>query len=488
LKEGKDELFSKEQLVFRFCESTAELALLSKGLNSVNFRDTLSFSSAANTNNSDVIYNTEENITSIKKFIEKKKVKNKQAKVVLALDGIITRLIECPMLKKKDLKKFIHNNINEYFTLNMNDYYYDYKVLDIEKKDAKKITLLLVVFPKLKLDGVRNFITSCGLGVSQIDIYPDAIANTFYEKKGMNIAVFEVGLEKNNVTILEQGKIFLYSRMTSETYSDRWDSYVEILESMGYFLNFYSTRHFGNRVDKIYIIGQYWNDRTFYDMVKEQFGIETVAGIKLDKFKIYSRKNLDKNLYSDIIGSCIKTKSTYNKRLDFSKATEKKKDINVDSLPVKIAGVLAVITLLWVVLNFAFININMKKYDLTDINTEIKALASAESEVNELLRTKKVYDKKQEFITAIEKDRYNYLKYLEILKNGLPASISVKTVNINRDRLDVTFSMSGNALDKVNLVIAINKIGIFEPIEIGSISLSGKETEASLTLRIKKPL
>lgn len=481
-------MFSKEELIFRFSESSVDIEVLSRGFNSINFRDTFSFSTNESTSNSRDAYSTEENIASVKKFIAKKAVKNKRVKIVLALDGIITRLVECPLLKKRELEKLIQNNINEYFTLNIDDYYYDYKVLDIEKKDTKKITLLLEVFPKSKMEAILGFIRACGLENGEISLYPDAISNTFSEIKDKNIAVFDVGLEKNNVTILENGKIFLYSRMTSEVYSDRWDSYVEILESMGYFLNFYSARHFGNRVDKIYIIGQYWNDKIFYDMVKEQFGIDIVTGIKLNNFKIYSKKSLDKNLYCDIVGSYVKTKNIYNKNIDFSKVLDKVREKKYDSLPMKAAGILVLSTLLWILLNTAYINLTLRKYDLSGINSQIKVLASVEKDVNELLQTKKIYEKKQEFIKTIENDKYNYMGYLETLKNGIPVNIAIKYVSINKDKMDVTFSMSGNPLDKVNLIIALNKIDIFEPIEISSISLSGKETEVALTLKIKKPL
>ena len=48
--------------------------------------------------------------------------------MILSIDSIVTRQIEVPAMKDKDLKDFINNNIGDYFTVNTGDFYFDYKV------------------------------------------------------------------------------------------------------------------------------------------------------------------------------------------------------------------------------------------------------------------------------------------------------------------------------------------------------------------------
>ena len=54
---------------------------------------------------------------------------------------------------------YINSNIDQYFTVNTGDFYFDYKVGGIRKEEKKKIfSVLLVAVPKDKLNSVKELL------------------------------------------------------------------------------------------------------------------------------------------------------------------------------------------------------------------------------------------------------------------------------------------------------------------------------------------
>lgn len=481
-------MLTKEKLIFRFSETHLDIGIISKSSKSIKLKEVTSFTPDKNFDIRDGEYNKEENINLVKDYLRKKSVKNRKVSVILAQEGIITRLIESPVMKKKDIDSFISNNIADYFTLNIDDYFFDYMVVSLNELKEKRFSILLVAVPKTRLIAISDFIKNCSLVLNTVTIYPACIANLFQNKRNINAAVLDIGLPQSNITILEKGNVFLYSRITLEDYGNKAEVYKEVLESIEYFLNFYSTRHFGKPVDIIYLTGENWSDINLQDLIKEKFGIDVKDGLKAKEFGISTRKSVDINPNIDMIGLTIKAKSVYNKTIDFIRVLEDKRHINTNRTALKFAGVLTVLTIFCSVLPAVYIESRLLTFNQGKLKTEISSLEPIERQYTELENFKIRYEKKQSYLKNIESKDYDYTMYLDALRKGLPSDAAVSSLRVSRDIINIVLNLGGSTLDKIKLVIAINNMNLFEPLEIDSIRLDNTELTANFTLKIKKPL
>lgn len=479
---------TNDKVVFRFREGPIDIAIMEKNSGFVTVKNIITINPASLEDTHQYEFNTEDNVKAVKDYVQSGKIKIKKVKVLLACDGIITRLVETPFLRKKELDAFIKNNIGDYFTVNIEDYCYDYKVVSREKEPNKKLVIFLVVFPKKRIEDITSFINECGLLVDEITVYPESINNLFYSKRDSSIAVFDISSGRSNITLIEKGKVFLYSAVTTERYFYREDNYEEILDNLSYFLNFYSTRHFGNKVDHVYLIGEYWNDIKFLNILKEQFGIETFSGIKSVGPKVFEKRNIDKNKYLDIVGTLTSRKNIYNKKIDFKGLYKRKKvELSGNGIIYTVGILSTVITITFILFNFLFINHYINKYNSSSMEEQVASLLPVESEVNRINSEKTEFQKKQTLSSYIEGDKVNFTAYIDALQKSLPSNISITSVSINKETIGLKLNING-ALDRLKVVTSINDMAIFERIEIDSIKLDNSEREVNLNLKINKPL
>ena len=189
--------------------------------------------------------------------------------------------------------------------------------------------MLLVAVPKEKLDNIKNLLKLNKLNINKVKIYPECVISYYRKNKKQSIAVLDVGNDKSSITITNKGKIFIYSTLFLDM-SDV-DSCSELTDNLTYFLNFYSTRNFGNKVDKIYVVGEKSEDGELIKTLNENVDINIT----------YEKRNN----YVEILGSCMEVKAIHNKSIDFKDAlNDKLKDRRTkskDSLLV-IVGILLI--------------------------------------------------------------------------------------------------------------------------------------------------
>jgi type IV pilus assembly protein PilM len=477
-----------DRLIFSFKETHLDIAVASRNFGSIKIKRALSFEPQNEGQGRNIQYDSLENITQLKRLLRKNKIRNKKVNVVLSFDGIITRLIEVPYMKKNDLRKFINNNINEYFTVNMSEYYFDYKVIakEIEEDKKKKFTILLVAMPQARLRDIIGFLKTSGLSPQLVSIYPDSVAKLFSKINEESIAVLDVGKEKSNITILEKGRIFLYSTISYEVH-DEDEDFSELVDNLGYFLNFYSTRHFGNRVDSICLTGEFYNNDDLSRRIEEQFEINVTQGIKESGIKVAENKDLEINNFVDILGLNVKEKTIYNKDIDFKDAIEGHKFDRNKVILTSVAASTIAITILWPLFTLMYIDWNIKKYNVEAINNRIAELDYVEKTLNELNAERQKYQGKLEFIDLIKKDELNYIAILDTIRKGLPDFAYITSLTMDNQNINVSFSIENNTLDVPRIVVAINQMGIFEVLQIKEVKLDDSVTEASFALKIKTP-
>jgi type IV pilus assembly protein PilM len=475
-----------ENIVLRLTEDNVNLSIVKKSGKNITLIKSRDFEFSETTGDDGGLVYSDRETDAFKGFIQEEKLAGKEVKVIIAQDGIITRLVQSPVISKKDLDKFISNNIEEYFTLNIEEYDYDYTIVSEEKGETNKFTILLVLFPKNKLKAMVDYIKKHNLEIDILTIYPVSIEKIFHAEKDKSIAVFDISEDRTNITILEKGTIFLYSRTNSDL-DELQGEYDEVLDSLLYFLNFYATRHFGNRVDKIYIIGRFWNNQEFQDALKELTPVNIIAGVKLPNAKIEAKEGTDKNLFADVIGTLAPIKRKYNKDINFARIhkEERKKSEN---LPVFIlAAVLIFVSILWPIGFMFYKDSKLQQFDTTALNRDKAALQEMEQSYNELLVLETEFLKKEETAKLLEGMDIDYTPYVEALRKVLPAATYIKSFHIDPTNVTMNFVINGT-IDKVILAERINTIDIFAKVNIETIKLDDTEREAQFELKISKPL
>ncbi|MBV4419779.1 hypothetical protein KM800_10675 [Clostridium tyrobutyricum] len=468
------------KIVFSFKENYADVAVVSKFLGKVNIKKVFRIE--------DQPYASEYNLNEIKNIREKYRTNSNKVYLVLNWDNLITRIVDTPIMSKSELKSFVKNNIEEYFAVNMDEYYYNYEVISIDKQqdENKKMSIMLAVVQKDKLKQISQFIKYCGLQPMSIGIYPDYIANLFIDKLDNSKIILDVNSGRSTLTILDEDRIFLYSNISNQDYSKDEENFDDILENLDYFLNFYSTRHFGDKIDKIYVLGEFYNNHKLYKHIKEHTNTEIISGLEDKKSKIIKHSTVDGKLYPDILGCFIDVKNIYNKYIDFlddlnsesNKKQYQNKIIIIEFL------ILFLITIIIPVSTLFYVKFSMPKYDTSDMNAQISSLSWVQSEIDKLDDEKAEYDNKIENIKKIENDEFNYVKIFDTIRRGIPNNVSVKYVSVDKSDVYVVFGVKNNTLDAARIVVALNKMHIFKPVELPNVYLNNTVEEVILNLKI----
>lgn len=477
------------KIIFSFKENYADVAIVSKGINKINIKDVVRIDERNEFVSGGQPYANEYNLNKIKDIREKFRIRNKSINIILNWDNIITRIIDTPVMNKKELKNFIENNIEEYFAVSMNEYCYDYEVMSVDKQNKKgKMSIMLVVVPKVKLKEILEFIKYCGLIPKSVGIYPDYVSNLFLDENDSSIAVMDANSRKSTLTIFDKESIFLYSNVSSENYEKGEEEFSDILENLDYFLNFYSTRHFGTKVDKIYILGQLRNNENLCKLISNQTSIETITGLNARVSKLIKNSPIGGDIYADILGYAIPTKNVYGKKIDFVDKLyrEGTKETSANKLITIEIGIFSLITFILVTAIFIYTKVNLSKYSTADIDAQIAVLSTVQRDIEKLEQEKKEYEDKVKNIQQIKNDEFDYIGVLDALRKGLPKDVSIKAITIDKENVNTTFNINSSTIDAARIIIAINKMNIFEPVELPQVNLNDDVKEINLNLKIIK--
>lgn len=476
-------------MIFSFKDNYADVAVIYKGINSKSIKSIIRIKKYSDTKRGTAPYATEENLLAIQNLMKDAKIKNRDIDVILNWDNVITRVIETAIMSKKELRNFIDNNIEEYFAVSMKEYSYDYEILSIDKSgESKKMSIMLAAVQKIKLKEILDFFKFCSLNPKVINIYPNYILNLFVDESDKSLAVLDINNGKSTLTILDEGSIFLYSNISNDSYDEDEIEFREITENVEYFLNFYAARHFGKKIDKIYILGEMYRNENLINVIKNQSSIETKSGLNTKSLRLIGKGEINPLLYSDILGHTISIKNIYNKDINFlEKLIEKEqKEISENKAIVREVVVLSAITITMILITIVYSKIINFKYDISAIDKQVVALTAVEDELNKLEIEKSKYESKIKAIKKIEEDSFNYIDILETIKDGLPEDIYLKSISLDKDNVNITFNINNSTLDAARAIVAVNNMGIFEPVELPSVKLNDDVKEISVELKLKK--
>jgi len=160
----------------------------------------------------------------ISELLNSKNIKCKNVRMGIKGQDIITRHIEMPLLSDKQLKQAVKLDIQQYLSMDPNDYVIDSKKINkIETKEKKAYNVLLVAAPKRKIDNYFFIADKLGLKVEAIDLLSNSVVR-FFDMKDINkvnndmkkcTAMIDIGYESTLITIIEDGKLFFERELGS---------------------------------------------------------------------------------------------------------------------------------------------------------------------------------------------------------------------------------------------------------------------------------
>lgn len=416
-------------------------------------------------------------------FLTKTKHKSKKIDVVIGLDSIISRTIEIPYIKKKDLEEYLENNITTFFTVNMKDYYYDYKVLSVNKKtkeEKKKLSVMIVAIPVPIIKGIINLTESLGLTLTATKIYPDIMLNV--ANKGENVAIFDMGPKKGLITIYENGTTFLYTSVNTEIDMDSETPFDDFAEEVEYFTDFYSSRHQGDKLDSIYIFGEYQNNEEFAQYIQERLGSK-VSYMDYKSNKKYANKT-DIDKYPQMVISQIQKKEIFDAEIDF---INEKRLKNIEPFvfkPVYLFLILLLITAGWSGGYYYYLDAQEALYTKEPLDTE--EYMEIDSEVNDLYEELALYSDKEEAVALIEAKQFSYTEILEKLYEATPEGVTISNLAMSKDLISVKFNIPDETMVAISLIVAINDLDYFEEIGVSDLKLDDQLESLPLDLVVKK--
>lgn len=174
----------------------------------------------------------EEYIAELKKWLVRERIPLKKLKIALSCLGVITRIVTIPKMPKKEIENVFTRHIDQYFTLNIEDYIIDYRIVDsFKEKGQERLNVLLAALPKDKLEKSLHTWAQLGFKPEVIDLTSDCLTRIYsslLEKREIpedspdtpalpgDVAIVDLNSDRVEFVLLQNSTFFLYSDMEAE--------------------------------------------------------------------------------------------------------------------------------------------------------------------------------------------------------------------------------------------------------------------------------
>lgn len=155
----------------------------------------------------------------IRKLMDKVDTKNKSIAFTSQSTSIITRIVEVPWAKEKDMKSIIKYDIEQYLPINLDEYIIKHKVIsEFQKEDVKMVKANVVVYPKKMATAYWNLVEELDCRPMALEVSLNSMAKiisskntvTINEKdynKESTIAIIDIGSDEIEMNILSKGNL-----------------------------------------------------------------------------------------------------------------------------------------------------------------------------------------------------------------------------------------------------------------------------------------
>lgn len=122
----------------------------------------------------------EESARRLQHWLKKEKMRNKELSITFTCEGVITRIIVLPHLSRKDLNKLLTEQVDQYFSMNIEDYLVDFRILENFIEDGQpRIRVLLAAIPKEQWENFWTICQGAQLRPQVVELAADSIARVY---------------------------------------------------------------------------------------------------------------------------------------------------------------------------------------------------------------------------------------------------------------------------------------------------------------------
>ena len=288
-------------------------------------------------------------ITSLKE----NKVSTQQVTGIINSSEIITREVSIPDIPENEITSLLSFQLDEFLPVDPDDYVVQHLVIGtILDEEVEKLNILLIAIPKNMVLGHLELLNDAGLKPQILDFQGNAIAklinfngkiNDNYNPSDITTGSVDIGYDSSKLTIIKNGKIEvtrvldtgaknLYEHIASvfgysleeciekvkeieninpsnEEFTDYYrivniakSTIDSLMEKVEIIFRYYRTRHMGNDVNIITLLGGLSNINGMDNLFSNYFNIPSVNLERLDKLKC----EVDLKKYANAIGGLIR--------------------------------------------------------------------------------------------------------------------------------------------------------------------------------------
>ncbi len=515
----------KKLLSFDIGNERTKIVYTQRSRNKITILDTIIIDTPPNAISDGALTDKEALVAVIKEALLLHKIKERNVVFSVASTKIITREVELPYVKPKNMDNIIRLNAEEYFPVNLAEYSLDYTVTEIvESEGAKKAKIIIFAALTSMMKEYADLADRLGLRIQSIDYAGNSIVSYVQNERLTGTSLFlDLGAESTMVTIMA-GRVVKFSRNilfgtrlvndsirnhfevsyeeatriskerqllsnehTENTYlsNDVTSGMEQIMSGVSRLVDYYTSRN-KQPVERIYLFGGGSEIHGIEDYVEQFFNLPTQRMNEL-KYTVQKDKSFNPDVqvyYASAIGAALSTINLLPAEIKFKekKAAQQRMPYYLTALIVVMVGAL----------------IFSKQMDYNHYKSkaeEYRADITQLEEINTIIQTndslKALHTYRLDMVDKSHTPSDDGLSFINELEAGMPLKSFLNTVVINESgiTLDVTTANEATVAHMLTYLKGIKQEDgdqpMFERVSTSAISRVGEESDEVTYVTVK---
>lgn len=417
-----------------------------------------------------------------------KEINKTKARAIIEHQDTISKSTQIPLLSAEDINNLVSSNITEYFILDPYDYQVDYRITERNQKE-KTMNLMMTAVKRDQVVDIHDFFKKYHLKMVDLLVMSDVNLNLLQEQKGTSSALLRIQGKYAWIQIVRNEKLFLHTSFSYDA-DEKGLPTEATVENIIYYLNFYSRQNFGETVEKIIIESDEKQEASIHQALSDLYDGEITAFMPLNLGLIKSKDKV--NLYncSWIRGLYPKSKPIYGKKINYAVPRDQQLKNQGRQAVLRLISLLLMFTILIQAGIFGFQTYMKSFYHTQVASLPEEKIAEVEKKLGEVNQEENYLLEKKMILQEINGEKIDYMSFLEAFQNNIPSSSTIDSLIFTKESIEVNFffpNEENRTLDAASLVLALNKIDLFLPIQFNEISLDNTQEYLKLNL-IYKPV
>lgn len=435
-------------------------------------------------------------------LVPKKRFRQTPCVVLVSKSTVVTKNIELPFMKPKEMAQFFTHNAHDYFTTNHQSYSFIHHVteeyeVDKESYDGqvehkKMMNVMLSAMPTDELEDIKEACRANGLRIMGVETYADVILKTFAREE-KDLAFLDINDERVSFTMSKGKSLFMHAAFNpkdqdefSYSFSEgNPDTQTTILNNVRGYLNFYSSKNYGNKPSMISVFGE----DEMAEHIQTHMNMDFNDIVSRNHLPFTVKEKMRKGSFSqeEHLGllSCAYTyaKDSNTNLLESLGEKEKK-----DYLSVAVSTLMIVTALLWSGYSsvYPYYEAQNASRTLSELRMELGSHLPLKAKYDEHVALSTLEQNKFAILSQMKGNQISFGRIITVINSSLPEGSRMIQFKYGSDgSINTLYEMDNSELAGT-LVDNINQLGVFEPVHLESVSLNGGYEPISLNLKLRE--